>query len=89
MSADIRKKDQPFKLFVERSLSKKIWPEFNVYVLGHGLDIFTPIFMWTKPPSYAEITKDAIVSDVKITKNLLIKNRNNCEDYDDKGYSGL
>ena len=45
--------------------------------------------MWTKPPSYTEISKDAIVSDVKITKNMLIKNRNDCEDYDDKGYSGL
>ena len=63
--------------------------EFNVYVLGHGLDIFIPIFMWTKPPTYAEITKDAIVADVKITKNVLIKNRKDCEDYNDKGYSGL
>ena len=63
--------------------------ELNVYVLGHGLDIFIPLFLWTKPPSYAEITKDTIVADVKITKNLLIKNGNNCEDYDDKGYSGL
>ena len=38
--------------------------EFNVYVLGHGLDIFIPLFLWTKPPSYAEITKDTIVADV-------------------------
>ena len=63
--------------------------ELNVYALGRGLDIFIPIFLWTKPPSYAQITKDTIVADVKITKNRLIKNGNNCEDYDDKGYSGL
>ena len=63
--------------------------EYNIYVLGQGKDIFIPFFMWTKPPSYAEITKDTLVADVKIAKNLLIKNGNDCEDYDDKGYSGL
>ena len=61
--------------------------EFDVYVLGHKLDIFIPIFMWRKPPTYAKISRETIIADVKITKHLLIKNGKGCKDYDDKVYS--
>ena len=70
-------------IWVELNVEK----EFDVYVLGHKLDIFIPLFMWRKPPTYVKISRQAIVVDVKITKNLLIKNRKGCQDYDDKVYS--
>ena len=61
--------------------------EYNVYVIGQKSDIFIPFFIWTKPPTYVEISKDTLVADVKVTKNLLIKNRKNCNEYDDSSYS--
>ena len=74
-------------------ISNMIWVQFNmekefdVHVLGHKLDIFIPIFMWRKPPTYAKISRETIIADVKIKKNLLIKNGKGCKDYDDEVYS--
>ena len=62
--------------------------EYNVYVIGHRNYIFIPFFIWSKTPTYVEVSKDTLLADVKVTKNLLIKNRKNCNDYDDSSYSG-
>ena len=61
--------------------------EYNVYVIGHRNDIFIPFFIWSKTPKYVEVRKDTLLADVKVTKNLLIKNRKNCNEYDDSNYS--
>ena len=61
--------------------------EYNMYVIGHKSDIFIPFFIWTKPPASVVISKDTLLADVKVTKNLLIKNRKNCNEYDDSSYS--
>ena len=61
--------------------------EFNVYVLGHKPDIFIPLIMWRQPPTYAKVSRETIIADVEITKNLLIKNGRGCKHYDDKVYS--
>ena len=63
--------------------------ELEIFILGHDLDIFIPMFHWNKPLSYAKITKDTLIADVKVTKKVLIKNGRNCKTYDDdEPYSG-
>ena len=63
--------------------------ELEIFILGHNLDIFIPLSHWNKPLSKAEITKDTLIADVKVTKNVLIKNGRNCKTYDDdERYSG-
>ena len=63
--------------------------ELNVYVMEDGLDIFIPMFLWNKPLSSAKITKESLVADVKITKNLFIRNGKNCDNYEKYSYSGI
>ena len=63
--------------------------ELEVFILGHDLDIFIPMFHWNKPLSKAIIAKDTLIADVKVTKQVLIKNGKNCKAYDDdERYSG-
>ena len=63
--------------------------ELNVYVMEDGLDIFIPMFLWNKPLSSAKITKESLVADVKVTKNLFIRNGKNCKNYESDSYSGI
>ena len=64
--------------------------ELNVYVMEDGLDLFIPMFLWNKPLSSVKITKESLVVDVKITKNLFIKNGKNCVIYESySSYSGI
>ena len=63
--------------------------ELNVYVMENGLDIFIPMFLWNKPLSSAKVTKESLVVDVKVTKNLFIRNGKNCKNYESYSYSGI
>ena len=48
--------------------------DLKVFVVDRGLDIFVPVFIWPEHLPSIEIDQNMMVTDMRITKNILIKN---------------
>ena len=62
--------------------------DLKVFVLDHGMDIFVPVFIWPTPIKSIEINQNTLLMDMRVTKNIFIKNDQKCEDKDDYVYTG-
>ena len=62
--------------------------DLKVFVTGSGLDVFVPAFIWPETPEFTEIDKTTLITDLRITKKLFIRNNENCEDTRNYKYSG-
>ena len=62
--------------------------DLKVFVLDHGMDIFVPVFIWPTPIKSIEINQNTLLMDMRITKNIFIKNDQKCERKEDYVYTG-
>ena len=62
--------------------------DLKVFVLDHGMDIFVPVFIWPTPIKSIEINQNTLLMDMRITKNIFIKNDQKCESKEDYVYTG-
>ena len=62
--------------------------DLKVFVLDHGMDIFVPVFIWPTPIKSIEINQNTLLMDMRVTKNIFIKNDQKCEGKEDYVYTG-
>ena len=62
--------------------------DLKVFVLDRGMDIFVPVFIWPTPIKSIEINQNTLLMDMRITKNIFIKNDQKCESKEDYVYTG-
>ena len=62
--------------------------DLKVFVLDRGMDIFVPVFIWPTPIKSIEINQNTLLMDMRVTKNIFIKNDQKCEGKEDYVYTG-
>ena len=62
--------------------------DLKVFVLDRGMDIFVPVFIWPTPIESIEINQNTLLMDMRVTKNIFIKNDQKCESKEDYVYTG-
>ena len=63
--------------------------DLKVFVLDRGMDIFVPVFIWPTPIKSIEINQNTLLMDMRVTKNIFIKNDHKCEGNKDYVYTGI
>ena len=63
--------------------------DLKVFVLDRGMDIFVPVFIWPTPIKSIEINQNTLLMDMRVTKNIFIKNDQKCEGNKDYVYTGI
>ena len=56
--------------------------------MEQGSDIFLPLFIWPESPVSVEINADMFFNDIRVTKNVLIRNNEDCNGQDNYKYAG-
>ena len=62
--------------------------DLKLFVVEQGSDIFLPLFIWPESPVSVEINSDIFFNDIRVTKNVLIINNEDCNGKDNYKYSG-
>ena len=62
--------------------------DLKVFVLDRGMDIFVPVFILPTPIQSIEINQNTLLMDMRVTKNIFIKNDKKCENKEDYVYTG-
>ena len=63
--------------------------DLKVFVLDRGMDIFVPVFILPTPIKSIEINQNTLLMDMRVTKNIFIKNDQKCEGNKDYVYTGI
>ena len=63
--------------------------DLKVFVLETGMDIFVPVFIWPKHIPSIEVHQNMMTTDMRVTKNVFIKNQENCETKENYRYAGI
>ena len=62
--------------------------DLKVFVLDRRMDIFVPVFILPTPIKSIEINQNTLLMDMRVTKNIFIKNEQKCESKEDYVYTG-
>ena len=62
--------------------------DLKVFVLDRRMDIFVPVFILPTPIKSIEINQNTLLMDIRVTKNIFIKNEQKCESKEDYVYTG-